>query len=47
MASNTRIDGSLPDPGDASTKGMIFSGGWGVEFGGSPAVKVALRRRTR
>src|SRR6266496_3344252 len=38
MASTVRIDGSLPDPGDNSTKGLIFSGGWGVdyEFAGDP-----------
>src|SRR5829696_6269131 len=38
MASSVRSDGSLPDPGDASTRGLIFSGGWGVdyEFAGAP-----------
>jgi hypothetical protein len=32
MASSVRIDGSLPDPGDDSTKGLVFSGGWAVEY---------------
>jgi hypothetical protein len=32
MASNAHIDGSLPDPGDNSTKGLILSGGWAVEY---------------
>ncbi len=41
MASSARIDGSLPDPGDASTRGLVFSGGWGVdyEFAGSPLAR--------
>ena len=32
MASSVRIDGSLPDPGDNSTKGLVLSGGWAVEY---------------
>jgi len=32
MASSVRIDGSLPDPGDSSAKGLVFAGGWGVEY---------------
>ena len=32
MASNVRVDGSLPDPGDNSSKGLVFSGGWAVEY---------------
>jgi hypothetical protein len=32
MASSVRIEGSLPDPGDSSTKGLVFAGGWGVEY---------------
>jgi hypothetical protein len=32
MASSVHIDGSLPDPGDSSTKGLVFAGGWGVEY---------------
>ena len=32
MASTTRIDGSLPDPGDNSTSGLVFAGGWGVTY---------------
>ena len=32
MASSVRIDGSLPDTGDGSTKGLTFTGGWGVEY---------------
>jgi hypothetical protein len=41
MASSVRIDGSLPDPGDASTRGLIFSGDWGVdyEFAGAPLIR--------
>lgn len=41
MASSARIDGSLPDPGDASTRGLVFSGGWGVdyEFAGIPLAR--------
>jgi hypothetical protein len=54
MASSVRIDGSLPDPGDTSTRGLIFSGGWGVdyEFAGAPLFRanqphrlVCVRRR--
>ena len=32
MASSVRIDGSLPDPGDNSSKGLVLSGGWAVEY---------------
>jgi hypothetical protein len=32
MASSVRIDGSLPDPGDSSARGLVFAGGWGVEY---------------
>ena len=32
MASSVRVDGSFPDPGDSSTKGLVFAGGWGVEY---------------
>jgi Hemopexin len=32
MASSVRISGSLPDPGDGSTKGLVFAGGWGAEY---------------
>ncbi len=32
MASSVRIDGSLPDLGDNSTKGLVLSGGWAVEY---------------
>jgi hypothetical protein len=32
MASNVRIDGALPDPGDNSTMGLVLSGGWAVEY---------------
>jgi len=32
MASSVRIDGSLPDPGDNSTKGIVLSRGWAVEY---------------
>lgn len=32
MASSVRIDGSLPDPGDNSSRGLILSGGWAVEY---------------
>jgi hypothetical protein len=41
MASTARIDGSLPDPGDNSTLGLVFSGAWGVayEFAGTPAAR--------
>lgn len=41
MASSARIDGSLPDPGDTSTRGLVFSGGWGVdyEFIGNPLAR--------
>lgn len=41
MVSSVRIDGSLPDPGDSSTRGLIFSGGWGVDydFAASPALR--------
>jgi hypothetical protein len=41
MASSVRIDGSLPDPGDASTRGLLFSGGWGIdyEFAGAPSFR--------
>lgn len=49
MASTARIDGSIPDPGDTSTRGMIFSGTWGVdyEFSGSPAMRENEPRRLR
>lgn len=41
MASSARIDCSLPDPSDTSTRGLVFSGGWGVdyEFAGSPLAR--------
>jgi hemopexin len=32
MASSVRVSGSLPDPGDSSTKGLAFAGGWGAEY---------------
>ncbi len=32
MASSVRIDGSLPDPGDSSTTGLVFAGNWGVQY---------------
>lgn len=32
MASSIRIDGSLPDPGDSSSRGLVISGGWAVEY---------------
>ena len=32
MSSTVRIDGSLPDPGDNSTKGLVFSGRWAVQY---------------
>jgi hypothetical protein len=32
MASSARIDGSLPDPGDTSTKGLVFARGWSVDY---------------
>jgi hypothetical protein len=32
MASNVRVDGSLPDPSDNSSKGLVLSGGWAVEY---------------
>jgi hypothetical protein len=47
MASSARIDGSLPDPGDNSTKGVIFSGAWGVqyEFAGTPPIRANQPQR--
>ena len=47
MASTARIDGSLPDPGDKSTVGLVFSGGWGVayEFAGTPAARANQPQR--
>jgi hypothetical protein len=47
MASSARVDGSLPDPGDGSTKGIVFSGGWGVdyEFAGNPPSRANQPRR--
>lgn len=47
MASSTRINGSLPDPGDNSTKGLVFSGSWGVdyEFAGTPPTRANQPRR--
>jgi Hemopexin len=49
MASSARIDGSLPDPGDNSTKGLIFSRGWGVEyeFAGDPPARTNQPKRLR
>lgn len=32
MTSSVFIDGSLPDPGDGSTKGLVFAGRWAVEY---------------
>jgi hypothetical protein len=32
MASTTLIDGSLPDQATNATKGIIFAGGWSVEY---------------
>src|SRR4051794_14981106 len=44
MASTVRIDGSLSGSG---TSGIIFSGGWGVDydFAGSPAARPNQPRR--
>lgn len=47
MASTVRIDGSLPDPGDNSTRGIVFAGRWGVEyeFAGEPQLRANQPRR--
>ncbi len=32
MTTGAQIDGSLPDLGDTSTVGLVFAGGWAVQF---------------
>lgn len=32
MVSSVHIDGSLPDPGDAAVRGLVFAGAWGVDY---------------
>lgn len=47
MASSARVDGSLPNAGDSSTRGLVFSGGWGVdyEFAGEPPARANQPKR--